>query len=66
YNFTQTSLTQSAPAGFASHFSLTKPPASACSATSNARYPLTVHFNKLASFKLIYAEVRVVVGVGTE
>jgi hypothetical protein len=55
-----------APSGFASgsHYSITAP--GSCSGVPTSSYPFKVSFTGLASFTLIYAEVLVVIGVGTE
>lgn len=68
YNFMNSTLHNSAPAGFGAHVaSLVKPPASACTGQpGSSPYPFKVQFTNLASFKLIYAEVRLVIGVGTD
>ncbi len=54
-----------APSGFtSSHYTTTAP--SSCASTLTTSYPFKVAFTDLASFTLIYAEVRLVIGVGTE
>ncbi|HEV2520290.1 MAG TPA: hypothetical protein VGX00_06700 [Thermoplasmata archaeon] len=53
-----------APSGFASHFSISAP--ASCSSPPATGFPFKVSFTGLASFTLIWAELRLVVGVGTE
>ena len=56
-----------APPGFTaspSHVTTTAP--ASCATPITSSYPFKLTFNKLASFTLIYAEVRLVIGVGTE
>jgi hypothetical protein len=65
-SFVASSFAQ-APSGFTaspSHYTTTSP--ASCASPNTSSYPFKLTFNKLASFTLIYAEVRLVIGVGTE
>ena len=53
-----------APSGFSSHYSVVAP--GSCSSPLASAYPFKVSFTGLASFTLIWAEVKLVIGVGTE
>jgi hypothetical protein len=63
-SFVANTLAQ-APSGFtSSHYSITAP--ASCSSPLSSPYPFKVSFTGLTSFTLIWAEVRLVIGIGTE
>ncbi|MCI4359743.1 MAG: hypothetical protein L3J95_04915 [Thermoplasmata archaeon] len=59
-----TSTFAQAPSGFSSHYTITAP--GSCSGPPATSYPFKVAFTGLTSFTLIWAEVHLVIGVGTE